>query len=175
IVKVLHEQVGLEHGVITTIHDQTNTQTIIDAPHKDLRRARAASLSLIPTTTGSATAITLIYPELQGKLNGLAVRVPLLNASLTDAVFEMKRPVTEEEINSLFKEAEATYLKGILGVEERPLVSVDFKSDPRSAIIDAPSTMVVDGTQLKILAWYDNEMGYVHRLMELCKKVVRSL
>ena len=175
LVKVLHEKVGIEHGVITTIHDQTNTQTIVDAPHKDLRRARAASLSLIPTTTGSATAITLIYPELKGKLNGHAVRVPLLNASITDAVFEMKRSVTEDEINGLFKDAEATYLKGILGVEERPLVSIDFKSDPRSSIIDAPSTMVVDGTQLKVLAWYDNEMGYVHRMMELCKKVAWSL
>jgi glyceraldehyde 3-phosphate dehydrogenase len=175
VVKVLHEQIGIEHGVITTIHDQTNTQVIVDAPHKDLRRARAASLSLIPTTTGSATAITLIYPELKGKLNGLAVRVPLLNASITDAVFEMQRPVTAEEINGLFKAAEATYLKGILGVEERPLVSIDFKGDPRSSIIDAPSTMVVDGTQLKVLAWYDNEMGYVYRMMELCSKVAHSL
>ncbi len=175
VVKVLHEQIGIEHGVITTIHDQTNTQVIVDAPHKDLRRARAASLSLIPTTTGSATAITLIYPELKGKLNGLAVRVPLLNASITDAVFEMQRPVTEVEINGLFKAAEATYLKGVLGVEERPLVSIDFKGDPRSAIIDAPSTLVVDGTQLKVLAWYDNEMGYVHRMMELCCKVAHSL
>jgi len=175
VVKVLHEQIGIEHGVMTTIHDQTNTQVIVDAPHKDLRRARAASLSLIPTTTGSATAITLIYPELKGKLNGLAVRVPLLNASITDAVFEMQRPVTAEEINGLFKAAEATYLKGVLGVEERPLVSIDFKGDSRSSIIDAPSTMVVDGTQLKILAWYDNEMGYVHRMMELCSKVAHSL
>ncbi|MGW8311967.1 MAG: ArsJ-associated glyceraldehyde-3-phosphate dehydrogenase [Desulfuromonadales bacterium] len=175
VVKVLHEQVGIEHGVITTIHDQTNTQTIVDSPHKDLRRARASSLSLIPTTTGSATAITLIYPELRGKLNGLAVRVPLLNASLTDAVFEMKRAVTKEEINILFKEAEASYLKGILGVEDRPLVSIDFRSDSRSSIIDALSTMVVDDTQLKVLAWYDNEMGYVHRMMELCKKVALSL
>jgi glyceraldehyde 3-phosphate dehydrogenase len=175
VVKVLHEQIGIEHGVITTIHDQTNTQVIVDAPHKDLRRARAASLSLIPTTTGSATAITLIYPELKGKLNGLAVRVPLLNASITDAVFEMQRPVTAEEVNGLFKAAEATYLKGVLGVEERPLVSIDFKGDSRSSIIDAPSTMVVDGTQLKILAWYDNEMGYVHRMMELCSKVAHSL
>lgn len=175
LVKVLHEQVGIEHGVITTIHDQTNTQVIVDAPHKDLRRARAASLSLIPTTTGSATAITLIYPELKGKLNGHAVRVPLLNASITDAVFEMKRPVTEEEINGLFKDAERSYLKGILGVEDRPLVSVDFKGDPRSSIVDALSTMVVDNTQLKILAWYDNEMGYVHRMMELCKKVATGL
>jgi glyceraldehyde 3-phosphate dehydrogenase len=175
IVKVLHEKVGIEHGVITTIHDQTNTQTIVDAPHKDLRRARAAGLSLIPTTTGSATAITLIYPELEGKLNGLAVRVPLLNASMVDAVFEMKREVTKGEVNQLFKQAEATSLKGILGVEDRPLVSIDFKSDPRSSIIDALSTMVVDKRQLKVLAWYDNEMGYVCRMMELCKKVAQSL
>ncbi len=175
VVKVLHEQVGIAHGVITTIHDQTNTQTIVDAPHKDLRRARASSLSLIPTTTGSATAITLIYPELEGKLNGHAVRVPLLNASITDAVFEMERAVTKEEVNDLFRDAEQNDLKGILGVEDRPLVSVDYKSDPRSAIIDALSTMVVDGTQLKVLAWYDNEMGYAHRLMELCKKVALSL
>ncbi len=175
VVKVLHEQIGIEHGVITTIHDQTNTQVIVDAPHKDLRRARAASLSLIPTTTGSATAITLIYPELKGKLNGQAVRVPLLNASITDAVFEMKRPVTAEEVNALFREAERSYLKGILGVEDRPLVSIDFRSDPRSAIIDALSTMVVDRTQLKVLAWYDNETGYVNRMMELCMKVARAL
>ena len=175
VVKVLHEQIGITHGVITTIHDQTNTQTIVDAPHKDLRRARAASLSLIPTTTGSATAITLIYPELKGKLNGHAVRVPLLNASITDAVFEMQVKVTSEQINQLFRDAEKAELQGILGVEERPLVSVDFKSDPRSAIVDALSTMVVDDTQLKLLVWYDNEMGYVHRMMELCSKVARSL
>lgn len=175
LVKVLHEKVGFEHGVITTIHDQTNTQSIVDALQNDLRRSRAAGLSLIPTTTGSAKAISLIYPELKGKLNGLAIRVPLLNASIVDAVFEMKRDVTQEEINSLFKQAETTYLKGILGVEERPLVSIDFKSDPRSAIIDALSTTVVDKTQLKVLAWYDNEMGYVCRMMELCKKVAQSL
>jgi glyceraldehyde 3-phosphate dehydrogenase len=175
VVKVLHEQIGITHGVITTIHDQTNTQTIVDAPHKDLRRARAASLSLIPTTTGSATAITLIYPELKGKLNGHAVRVPLLNASITDAVFEMQEKVTCEQINQLFREAANGELQGILGVEDRPLVSVDFKSDPRSAIVDALSTMVVDDTQLKLLVWYDNEMGYVHRMMELCSKVARSL
>ena len=175
IVKVLHETIGIKHGVITTIHDQTNTQTIVDAPHKDLRRARAASLSLIPTTTGSATAITLIYPELKGKLNGIAVRVPLLNASVTDAVFEMSRAVTKEEVNQLFRQAAETYLSGILGIEERPLVSIDYKGDPRSSIIDALSTMVVDHSQLKILAWYDNEMGYVHRMMDLCKKVAQSL
>ncbi|MFO7982692.1 MAG: ArsJ-associated glyceraldehyde-3-phosphate dehydrogenase [Desulfuromonadales bacterium] len=175
VVKVLHEKIGIEHGVITTIHDATNTQVIVDAPHKDLRRARAASMSLIPTTTGSATAITLIYPELQGKLNGHAVRVPLLTGSMTDAVFEMKRKVTAEEVNGLFQKAAETDLRGILGIEYRPLVSIDFKSDPRSAVVDAPSTMVVDGTQLKIFAWYDNEMGYVHRLMELAKKVACSM
>ena len=175
IVKVLHEQIGIEHGVITTVHDMTNTQVIVDAPHKDLRRARSASMSLIPTTTGSATAITLIYPELKGKLNGHAIRVPLLTGSITDAVFEMARPVTVEQVNGLFQQAADSYLEGILGIEHRPLVSVDFKSDPRSAIIDAPSTMVVDGTQLKVFAWYDNEMGYAHRLMELCRKVAASL
>ena len=175
VVKVLHEKIGIVHGVITTIHDQTNTQTIVDAPHKDLRRARAASLSLIPTTTGSATAITMIYPELNGKLNGHAVRVPLLNASITDAVFEMQEKVTSEQINQLFREAANGELQGILGVEDRPLVSVDFKGDPRSAIVDALSTMVVDDTQLKLLVWYDNEMGYVHRMMELCSKVAHSL
>ncbi|WP_432823538.1 ArsJ-associated glyceraldehyde-3-phosphate dehydrogenase [Trichloromonas sp.] len=175
VVRVLHEKIGIEHGMITTIHDMTNTQVVVDAPHKDLRRARAASMSLIPTTTGSATAITLIYPELKGKLNGHAIRVPLLTGSLTDAVFEMQRQVTAEEVNGLFQEAADTYLNGILGIEHRPLVSIDFKSDPRSAIVDAPSTMVVNGTQLKVYAWYDNEMGYVHRMMELAKKVALSL
>src|SRR6185369_15285391 len=170
VVKVLHEKIGIRHGVITTIHDATNTQVVVDAPLKDLRRSRAASMSLIPTTTGSATAITLIYPELKGKLNGHAVRVPLLTGSLTDAVFEMSRPVTAAEVNALFHEAADGYLKGILGIEEKPLVSIDFKGDRRSAIVDAPSTMVVDGTQLKVLVWYDNEMGYVHRMMELCRK-----
>lgn len=171
VVKVLHEKIGIEHGVITTVHDATNTQVVIDAPHQDLRRARAAGMSLIPTTTGSATAITLIYPELKGKLNGHAIRVPLLTGSITDAVFEMQREVTAEEVNRLFHSAAETYLQGILGIEERPLVSIDFKSDPRSAIVDAPSTMVVDGKQLKLFIWYDNEMGYANRLMELCQKV----
>jgi glyceraldehyde 3-phosphate dehydrogenase len=174
-VKVLHERIGIKHGVITTIHDMTNTQVIVDAPHKDLRRARAASMSLIPTTTGSATAITLIYPELKGKLDGHAIRVPLLTGSLTDAVFEMQREVTAEEVNGLFQQAADSYLKGILGIEYRPLVSIDFRSDPRSAIVDAPSTLVVNGTQLKVYAWYDNEMGYVHRMMELAQKVALSL
>jgi glyceraldehyde-3-phosphate dehydrogenase (arsenate-transferring) len=175
IVKVVHETIGIRHGVITTIHDITNTQVVVDAPHKDLRRARASSLSLIPTSTGSATAIGLIYPELLGKLTGIAVRVPLLNASLTDCVFEVQRPTTIEEINNAFKRASSGGLEGILGYEERPLVSVDYKDDTRSAIVDAPSTMVVDGTCVKVLAWYDNEIGYVHRMIELAEKVGATL
>jgi glyceraldehyde 3-phosphate dehydrogenase len=171
VVKVIHEGIGIRHGVITTIHDMTNTQTIVDAPHKDLRRARAASLSLIPTSTGSATAIGLIYPELAGKLTGLAVRVPLLNASLTDCVFEVERATTVEEVNGLLDAAAAGPLKGILGYETRPLVSVDFKGDTRSAIVDALSTIVVNGTCVKIFAWYDNEIGYVHRMLELAELV----
>jgi glyceraldehyde 3-phosphate dehydrogenase len=175
VVKVIHEGIGIEHGMITTIHDMTNTQSILDTPHKDLRRARASSLSLIPTSTGSATAIGLIFPELLGKLDGIAVRVPLLNASLTDCVFEVKRPTTIEEVNGLLKKAASGPLRDILGYEERPLVSVDFKDDPRSAIIDGPSTMVTDGTQVKIYAWYDNEWGYANRYVELARKVARSV
>jgi glyceraldehyde-3-phosphate dehydrogenase (arsenate-transferring) len=175
VVKVIHEGIGIAHGVITTVHDMTNTQTIVDAPHKDLRRARAASLSLIPTSTGSATAIGLIYPELNGRLDGIAVRVPLLNASLTDCVFEVTRATSVTEVNELLQSAAEGPLKGVLGYEERPLVSVDFKGDPRSAIVDGPSTMVVDRTQVKVLAWYDNEWGYVNRMVELAQKVARSL
>jgi glyceraldehyde 3-phosphate dehydrogenase len=175
VVKVVHEGIGIRHGVITTIHDITNTQTIVDAPHKDLRRARASSLSLIPTTTGSATAIGLIYPELNGKLNGIAVRVPLLNASLTDCVFEVSRPTTVDEVNGLLRKAANGALRGILAYEPRPLVSVDFKDDPHSAIVDALSTMVVNGTSVKVLAWYDNEIGYVHRMIELAQKVAAGM
>ena len=175
VVKVMNESLGIKHGCMTTIHDITNTQTIVDKGHKDLRRARACGQSLIPTSTGSATAITKIFPELEGKLNGLAVRVPLLNASLTDFVFESERPTTAEEVNELFKYASEGYLKSILGYEERPLVSVDYKDDPRSSIIDAPSTMVIDQTQVKVLAWYDNEFGYANRLAELVLKVATSL
>ena len=175
VVKVIHESLGIKHGSITTIHDVTNTQTMVDAPHKDLRRARSALMSLIPTTTGSATAITLIYPELKGRLNGVAVRVPLLNASLTDCVFEVERPTSVEEVNSLLRAAADGGLRGILGYEERPLVSVDFLNDPRSSIVDALSTMVINGTQVKILAWYDNEWGYVNRMVELASKVAASL
>ncbi|NVK23583.1 MAG: ArsJ-associated glyceraldehyde-3-phosphate dehydrogenase [Gammaproteobacteria bacterium] len=171
VVKVLQEKVGIEHGSMTTIHDITNTQTIIDSPHKDLRRARSCGTSLIPTTTGSATAITHIFPELKGKLNGHAVRVPLTNASITDCVFELKRAVSEQEVNGWFKEASEGSLKGILGYEERPLVSIDYKTDPRSSTIDALSTMVINGTQLKLYAWYDNEWGYANRTAELVKKV----
>ncbi len=174
VVKVIHEGIGIRHGSITTLHDLTNTQTIVDAPHKDLRRARAASLSLIPTTTGSATAIGLIFPELQGRLNGLAVRVPLLNASLTDCVFEVERATGVEEVNGLLRAAAAGPLAGILGYEERPLVSVDYRGDPRSGIVDALSTMVVNGAQVKVLAWYDNEWGYANRLVELAAAAVAA-
>lgn len=175
VVKVIHENLGIKHGSITTIHDVTNTQTIVDRPAKDWRRARSALNSLIPTTTGSATAITLIYPELKGKLNGHAVRVPLLNASLTDCVFEVERPTTAAEVNAFFAKAADGPLKGILGYEERPLVSTDYTNDIRSSIIDAPSTMVVNGTQVKVYAWYDNEMGYAHRLVDVARMVGASL
>jgi len=176
VVKPIHEGLGIRHGLITTLHDVTNTQVVVDTPKKDLRRARSALTSLVPTTTGSATAIGLIYPELQGKLNGHAVRVPLLNASLTDCVFEVERATSAEEVNGLLEDVAATpELRGILGVERRPLVSVDFKSDTRSSIVDAPSTMVVDGTSVKIFAWYDNEMGYACRLVELTAKVATAV
>ncbi len=168
VVKVVHEALGIRHGQITTIHDPTNTNLVVDAPHKDLRRARSAMLSLAPTTTGSATAIALIYPELKGKLNGHAVRAPVLNASLTDCVFELQRATTPAEVNALFKAAAADGpLAGILGYEERPLVSADYARDTRSSIVDAPSTMVTDGTLLKVYAWYDNEMGYACRMVDL--------
>ena len=171
VVRVLLEGIGIKHGSMTTIHDVTNTQTIVDRAHKDARRARSALNSLIPTTTGSATAITMIYPELKGRLNGHAVRVPLLNASLTDCVFEVERETTVEEVNDLFKTAAEGPLKGILGYEERPLVSADYTNDTRSTIIDAQSTMVVNGTQVKIYAWYDNEMGYAWRLADVARLV----
>lgn len=167
VVKVIHEAIGIRHGQITTIHDPTNTNRVVDAPHKDLRRARSAMLSLAPTTTGSATAIALIYPELKGKLNGHAVRAPVLNASLTDCVFELKRETTVEEVNALFAKAASGSLAGILGFETRPLVSADYARDTRSSIVDALSTMVTDGTLLKIYAWYDNEMGYACRMVDL--------
>jgi len=175
VIKVILENIGITHGMITTMHDVTNTQTIVDAPHKDLRRARSCLNSLIPTSTGSATAITMIYPELLGKLDGLAVRIPLLNASLTDIVLELPRQVTKEEINALLQKAAEGELKGILGYEEKPLVSADFTNDTRSGIVDALSTMVTDSTQLKLLVWYDNEIGYANRMMELTEKVALSI
>lgn len=171
VVKVIHENLGIVHGSMTTIHDITNTQTILDAPHKDLRRARACGMSLIPTSTGSATAITHIFPELHGKLNGHAVRVPLANASLTDCVFEVARETSTEAVNQLLEEASQHALKGILGYETRPLVSIDYKTDPRSGIVDALSTMVINGTQVKLYVWYDNEWGYANRTVELARMV----
>jgi len=173
VVKVLQEAIGIRHGQITTIHDPTNTNVVVDAPHRDLRRARSAMLSLSPTTTGSATAIALIYPELKGKLNGHAVRAPVLNASLTDCVFEMARPVTVPQVNDLFRAAAAGPLAGILGFEARPLVSADYTNDPRSAIVDGPSTMVTDDTLLKVYAWYDNEVGYACRMVDLANIVMQ--
>ncbi len=175
VISVLHKRFTIEHGAVTTIHDITNTQNVLDDFHSDLRRARASGLSLIPTTTGSATAITEIFPELKGKLNGIAVRVPLANASLADCVFELQRNTTVDEVNAVLTEAAQNHLRGILGVEERPLVSVDYKGDTRSGIVDAASTQVIDGTQVKVLIWYDNEIGYVQRMMELVTKVASAL
>jgi glyceraldehyde 3-phosphate dehydrogenase len=173
VVKVVHERIGIRHGQITTIHDPTNTNVVVDAPHRDLRRARSAMLSLQPTTTGSATAIGLIYPELRGKLNGHAVRAPVLNASLTDCVFELKRATKEAEVNELLAAAALGSLAGILGYETRPLVSADYNNDSRSSIVDGPSTMVTDGTLLKVYAWYDNEIGYVCRMIDLANIVIQ--
>jgi len=175
VIKVIHEEFGIRHGSITTIHDVTNTQSVLDDYHKDLRRARASGLSLIPTTTGSATAIAEIFPELRGKLNGLAVRVPLANASLTDCVFEVAQATSAEAVNLALKEAANSALEGILGFEERPLVSADYRGDKRSSIVDAESTMVIDNNHVKVLAWYDNEIGYVNRMMELARKIAASV
>jgi glyceraldehyde 3-phosphate dehydrogenase len=175
LVKVMRERIGIVHGSITTIHDVTNTQSIVDKGHKDLRRARACGQSLIPTTTGSARAITEIFPDLAGKLNGHAVRVPLLNASLTDFVFEAARPVSADEVNGYFREAAEGPLRGILGYEERPLVSVDYVNDPRSAVVDALSTLVVDDTQVKVYAWYDNEWAYACRLVDIAQMIAAGL
>ncbi|EGR1834533.1 ArsJ-associated glyceraldehyde-3-phosphate dehydrogenase [Vibrio cholerae] len=171
VVKVIHEKLGIAQASFTTIHNLTNTQTILDAPHKDLRRARACGMSLIPTTTGSAKAIIEIFPDLKGKIDGHAVRVPLANASLTDIIFDVQRDTTVEEINQLLKQASENDLKGILGFEERPLVSIDYQGDQRSTIVDALSTMVVGKRMVKIYAWYDNEMGYATRTAELVRKV----
>ncbi|NVJ51025.1 MAG: ArsJ-associated glyceraldehyde-3-phosphate dehydrogenase [Gammaproteobacteria bacterium] len=174
VVKVIHENFTIRHGSITTIHDLTNTQTILDAPHKDLRRARACGMSLIPTTTGSATAITHIFPELKGRLNGHAIRVPLANASLTDCVFEVEQKVTVEQVNEALAAAANGALTGVLGFETKPLVSIDYKTDPRSSVVDALSTMVVNDTQVKLYLWYDNEWGYVNRTCELLDYMIEQ-
>ena len=175
VVDVLQQSFGIKHGSITTIHDITNTQSILDEYHSDLRRARASGLSLIPTSTGSATAITEIFPELTGRINGLAVRVPLANASLTDCVFELEQEVTAERVNQALKLASEGRLQGILGYSDIPLVSVDYTNDKRSGVVDGLSTMVINNTQVKVLIWYDNEIGYVNRLMELAAKVAAGL
>ncbi|PSC69550.1 glyceraldehyde-3-phosphate dehydrogenase [Micractinium conductrix] len=178
VVKVVQEKLGIVHGCITTVHDVTNTQTVVDAPNSkksDMRRARSALVNLAPTSTGSATAIALIFPELKGKLNGLAIRVPLLNGSITDCVFEVKRGTSVEEVNALLKEAAGSYLKGILGYEERPLVSTDYINERRSGVVDALSTQVIDGTMVKLYVWYDNEFGYSCRYVDVAKMVAASL
>lgn len=175
VVKVIDEHLGIEHGMFTTMHNVTNTQVVVDVPRKDLRRSRSSLNSLIPTSSGSATAITMIYPELEGKLDSMAVRVPLLNASLTDCVFELVRPSNIEEVNQLLKDAAEGELKGILGYSDKPLVSTDYTNDPRSGIVDSLCTMVTDGTQLKLMVWYDNEVGYATRMMELTAKVADSI
>ena len=175
LVKVMHENIGIKHGSMTTIHNITNTQTIVDKGHKDLRRARASGNSLIPTTTGSAKAITTIFPELKGKLNGYAVRVPLLNGSITDFAFEAQRDTTTEEVNQLFKTASQGNLANILGYETKPLVSADYTNDPRSGIVDALSTMVINDTQVKTLTWYDNEWGYVNRMVDIANMLANEL
>ena len=175
VVKVLHEQVGIDNGMITTIHAPTNTQVVVDKPLADPRRARSSLNSLIPTSTGSATAITRIFPDLEGKLDGLAVRVPVLNASLTDCVFSLQSEVSAQETNELLRQASTTELEGILGYEDRPLVSADFVNDSRSGIVDGLSTLKLPNGLVKILVWYDNEYGYVHRMAELAAKISKGL
>lgn len=170
VVAVILENFGIKHASMTTIHALTNTQSILDAPHKDMRRARALS-SLIPTTTGSATAITMIFPQLTGKINGHAVRVPIDAPSLTDMVFEVEKPTNAQAVNKALQRAAEGEMQGILGYEERPLVSIDYRTDPRSSIIDALSTLVVNDTHVKIYAWYDNEWGYANRVVDLAKRI----
>jgi glyceraldehyde 3-phosphate dehydrogenase len=173
VVKVIHELAGVEKGFMTTIHSYTNDQKILDAPHKDLRRARAAAVAQIPTTTGAAKAVGIVLPELKGKIDGISIRVPTPDVSLVDFVALMKRPVTAEEVNEAFKKAAAGFLKGILDYTDEPLVSVDFLHNPHSAIVDGLSTKVIEGNMLKVMAWYDNEWGYSCRLVDLVKYIAR--
>jgi glyceraldehyde 3-phosphate dehydrogenase len=172
VAKVLQETVGIKHGLMTTIHAYTGDQRLIDAPHKDLRRARAAAWNLVPTTTGAAKAIGLVLPELQGKLHGFAVRAPIPTGSIVDLTIEAERPTTVEEINAAFHQAAEGPLEGILHYSEGPLVSSDIVKSPYSAILDAPLTAVIDGTQVKVIAWYDNEWGYSTRLVELAARML---
>lgn len=172
--KVIDEEFGIEKGLMTTIHSYTNDQKILDLPHEDLRRARAAALSMIPTTTGAAKAVSLVLPQLKGKLNGMAIRVPTPAVSLVDIVFELKKETTKEEANAVLKKAAEGKLKGILAYTEEPLVSVDFKGDAHSSTIDALSTMVIEGKMLKVLSWYDNEWGYSNRVVDLIEYVIKK-
>ena len=165
--KVLHQEFGIKRGMMTTVHSYTNDQRVLDAPHKDLRRARAAAMSIIPTTTGAAKAVALVLPELKGKLNGFALRVPTPNVSVTDLVVELEKEATKESINAAFRKAAEGELKGILGVSDLPLVSKDFNGDARSSIVDADLTMVMEGNMAKVVAWYDNEWGYSSRIVDL--------
>jgi glyceraldehyde 3-phosphate dehydrogenase len=175
VAKVLHSKFGIVRGYMTTIHSYTNDQKLLDLPHKDLRRARAAALSMIPTTTGAATAVGEVLPDLKGKLDGISIRVPTPNVSVVDLVVELSRKTTEQEINDAFKDAAATYLKGILDYTEEELVSIDFRKNPHSSIVDGPYTAVMDGNFVKILSWYDNEWGYSCRLRDLIKMVASKL
>lgn len=172
VAKVLHEKFGIQYGLMTTIHSYTNDQRLLDLEHKDLRRSRAAALSMIPTTTGAAKAVGEVLPELKGKLNGLAVRVPTPNVSLVDLVAVVSKKTTREEINKALKEASDGPLKGILGYTEEPVVSIDFNGDPRSSIVDADQTMVMQDTLVKVLSWYDNEWGFSNRMLDMVKHVV---
>ena len=173
VAKVLHETVGIRHGLMTTIHAYTADQSLLDAPHKDLRRARAAAVNLVPTSTGAAKAVGLVIPELAGRLNGFAVRVPVPTGSLVDLTIEAERPTSTEEINAAFADRAARApLAGILEYSEEPIVSADIVQSPFSAIFDAPLTAVIDGTQVKVVAWYDNEWGYANRLVELAERVL---
>jgi glyceraldehyde 3-phosphate dehydrogenase len=172
VAKLLHEHLGIRHGLMTTVHAYTGDQALLDGPHKDLRRARAAATNLVPTSTGAAKAIGLVVPELAGKLQGFAVRVPVPTGSLVDLTVELERATTVEEVNELFRlRADTGRLAGILAYSEEPIVSSDIVKSPYSAVFDAPLTAVVDGTQLKVVAWYDNEWGYSNRLVELAERI----
>ncbi|MCK5943671.1 MAG: glyceraldehyde-3-phosphate dehydrogenase [Planctomycetes bacterium] len=175
VVRVLHDAIGIERGAVTTLHDPTNTQVVVDRPHKDPRRARSALVNLIPTSTNSATAVTMIVPELQGKLDSIAVRVPVLNASLTDCAFQMQRETSVDEVLGALRAAAAGRLRGVLGVEDRPLVSSDYANDPRSGIVDGGCTRVIDGRMVKLMVWYDNEWGYANRMVDLVRCIRETL